>query len=487
MADEKQRITEFDTAGQLANDDYVLVDSATLGTRKFDANELGGGGGSASSLADLSDVTLNNVGLGDVFTYDDISDKWVNNVSYAYLTHALENNSISFNSVGGITLSNADGASGTLTLTGYNTITLDDNSSIVMPGISLNTYTGMTITSNADIHLEQGGGYWDSDDYSGTQQSLRGAILSLYDQLSSITSFPAQTYEDVTNALTHDKLEVRYESTGSEIIVRGSDSNHTMVIGPDDITMSGYWDGSEIHSLKEAIIAASGGGGGGSVSALDDLTDVSISSPEDGEFLIYDSGDWVNSSLSSLNVGEYFSVDNTGYLQTDTAFFAGGVRFNSTVSISDNLSVAGLIDNIQLDGNGDITIDSESSTVWGTDYWASDEKSLLGFTHAVCDWINSYADLSSAMSSETDPMSFVLDREDFNEAPVLSFTGYGGISISKDGHLLVGYDESDPTATTLCIVADDIDKSTNWGRTNYSSLDDVIADFELRISTLEQS
>jgi hypothetical protein len=60
-----------------------------------------------------------------------------------------------------------------------------------------------------------------------------------------------------------------------------------------NINTADFIEGTGVTQDGNVISVAGGGGGGG---ALDDLTDVVITTPSDGQVLTYDSvsGDWVN-------------------------------------------------------------------------------------------------------------------------------------------------------------------------------------------------
>lgn len=60
MADEKQRIIEFDETSHINADDHVLIDGATAGTRSLKVSDLPGGGSSG-----VQDVLVDNVSVVD--------------------------------------------------------------------------------------------------------------------------------------------------------------------------------------------------------------------------------------------------------------------------------------------------------------------------------------------------------------------------------------------------------------------------------------
>ena len=80
--------------------------------------------------------------------------------------------------------------------------------------------------------------------------------------------------------------------------------------------MFGFWTEQYISALGQG----SGGGGGGGASALTDLVDVNITSPSDGQVLMYDgNGHWINGSISMSGYATQAWVQSQGYLTSSSA------------------------------------------------------------------------------------------------------------------------------------------------------------------------
>lgn len=135
---------------------------------------------------------------------------------------------------------------------------------------------------------------------------------------------------------------------------------------------------SALHTTNKTIIGAinelkSGGGG---ASDLDDLTDVSITMPTEGQILKYDSANqlWKNADASYSVIPAVINI-NKGY---DKAFFdititSGGVNvYQETVQndsvwgnfseITDTFTVDGIVNNISMYGDG--IVESDTPQNW---------------------------------------------------------------------------------------------------------------------------
>lgn len=125
--------------------------------------------------------------------------------------------------------------------------------------------------------------------------------------------------------------------------------------GALDLSLSS--DGKFFQSGAFRNIGAIGGGGGGAGAIiLDDLTDVAITTPLDGQFLAYDGGAslWKNSTLNAVNplvfsgIGtsltlslNYATASQPGGVSTSAQTFGGVKTFASNVIVSGNLTVNG--------------------------------------------------------------------------------------------------------------------------------------------------
>lgn len=85
--------------------------------------------------------------------------------------------------------------------------------------------------------------------------------------------------------------------------------------------MFGFWTEQYISALGQN---SGGGGGGGGATALADLTDVILNSPETGEVLKYNGSHWVNASVGSVT-----------RVETGTGLDGGPITSSGTIRISD--------------------------------------------------------------------------------------------------------------------------------------------------------
>ena len=116
-------------------------------------------------------------------------------------------------------------------------------------------------------------------------------------------------------------------------------------------------DGKFFQSGAFRNIGAIGGGGGGAGAIiLDDLTDVAVTTPLDGQFLAYDGGTslWKNSTLNAVNplvfngIGtsltlslNYATASQPGGVSTSAQTFGGTKTFANDVIVSGNFTVNG--------------------------------------------------------------------------------------------------------------------------------------------------
>ena len=111
--------------------------------------------------------------------------------------------------------------------------------------------------------------------------------------------------------------------------------------------------------------ASAGGGGGSNVGALDDLTDVILTSSTNGDFLKYNSGSWVNNpiNLGTDTVGNYMSGVSAGTGISVTHTPSEGST--ATISLS-NSSITLNGSSISLTSAGSQTISVNANDLTGT-------------------------------------------------------------------------------------------------------------------------
>lgn len=178
---------------------------------------------------------------------------------------------------------------------------------------------------------------------------------------------------DPVGTATSDDLLASQQDAGGGIWVTGKLSLSALGVFINKVLQYA----SDLHTTNKTIIGAinelqSGGGG---ASDLDDLTDVAITSPTEGQILKYDSANqlWKNADASYsvnpaiINIAK--TMDATTFTITITS---GGVTaYQDTITmdsiwgnftvISDTFTVDGIINTISLYGNG---VEADTSQNW---------------------------------------------------------------------------------------------------------------------------
>lgn len=119
------------------------------------------------------------------------------------------------------------------------------------------------------------------------------------------------------------------EETTVETTVLPNDTETTVT---DIQALFGFWSSSFVSALGKS----SGGGGGGGATALTDLVDVAISSPVNGQALVYNSatGKWVNSTIQT---GSSAWADITGKPTTLIGYgITDAYISNGTITLGSN-------------------------------------------------------------------------------------------------------------------------------------------------------
>lgn len=190
--------------------------------------------------------------------------------------------------------------------------------------IEMNTDGGLTsIGGHIDFHYNGGG----SDFTSRIAESSAGVISIL-----------ART-NDNSNALTDAGLEIGASYDGSYIRIGNvylsyNETNNALVV-------SANADGTGAANIYAiggvSALGYGASGGGGSVTALTDLVDVSISSPTNGQALVYDNtlGKWKNGAVTTGTVTSVALTMPTGFSVSGSPITSNGalaVSFGGSVS-----------------------------------------------------------------------------------------------------------------------------------------------------------
>lgn len=141
-------------------------------------------------------------------------------------------------------------------------------------------------------YLANGNIYWDVDGAGGLAGGKitfgKDGSLSLANEIK-ISGTEGETLGTIVNFLNNmDKWFYPVDKAGNRLT--WSDSNIFAIK-----TTKGFYSDSFISAM--GMNSSTGGGGGSSINYLDELKDVTITSPSKGQVLIYNNGQWVNSDL----------------------------------------------------------------------------------------------------------------------------------------------------------------------------------------------
>lgn len=280
-------------------------------------NSSGGGGGS-TSLAGLTDVSINNPTNGQVLKYNSTSGKWEN---------AAESGGGGSGSVTSITAGTGL-SGGTITTSGTIAISSTYQSYISHGETAYGWGNHANEGYATQTWVGQQGFVSASDVYNKTEAD--GKFLTI------------AAFENLFNAIASDgttKIDAPYASSVASIKAK-----------------FGLWT----NQYFSALGLNSGGGGGGSAS-LANLVDVAISSPTNGQVLMYNSttGKWYNGTVSSGGGGTVTSI------ATGTGLTGGPITTSGTIAIDTNYlqgSVATQMQNYSYISSGTIYIGNSSIT-----------------------------------------------------------------------------------------------------------------------------
>jgi len=175
---------------------------------------------------------------------------------------------------------------------------------------------------------------------------------------------------DVTTASPSNGQVLKYNST-SQKWENANESGYTLPIAGAN-TLGGIKVGQNLSIDQNGVLNATGGS---SVTDLDDLSDVTISSAADGQVLKYNNGTWVNANEAggASTLSDLSDVD-----VTTTSPTSGQVlKFDGTNWVNANES-GGTITDVQVDGVSVVTSGvAEISTMTGAGASAAGSKGLV--------------------------------------------------------------------------------------------------------------
>ena len=252
-----------------------------------DLSALAGGGG-ASNLTDLGDVDTSTAGHtptnGQALVWSQAMGHWMPGDTFDGDYNSLSNQpTIPSNQ--------------TLLLSGTD-LSISGGNSVDLSGISgTSSWSGITGTPTTIA------GYGITDAFDGAYGSLTGAptIPADVSDLTDTTSLLGGGSQSLT--LSGTQLSI---SGGNTVDFAG------MFTDTDNQTLS-FNTGTNILTIANGntVDLSTLSGGGSSVQTIDDLTDVTVTSTSDGQFLVYNntSGEWENQTINMFD-GDYTNLTN---------------------------------------------------------------------------------------------------------------------------------------------------------------------------------
>ena len=249
------------TYSDFAGSTHGLVPAVQTQTGKFlkDDGTWGTPSTGSSSLSGLSDVTLTTPTDGQVLKYDATNNVWVND------TDSGANDAV--------TQTATDSTDATYEVLFSNTADNTTRTEGARKSSNLTYNPSDKCLSIKEIETQEG-----------------------VDYESYIDMFPDTIA--IIDELKSSAIMISINSDGGHYYVSNGDNHTALSVDTNDIRLLGTgdtWDGTHT-SLKDAIAAAGGGG----ASAINDLSDVDIASPSNGQILKYNSNtqEWENANES---------------------------------------------------------------------------------------------------------------------------------------------------------------------------------------------
>lgn len=311
---------------------FDLVSNEWLQFRPFGTKDDGGATG-VEYLSELNDVSFDNLQDGQILEYDESSGKWVNSDNEGGVGHYADlpdKPSINSVTLSGNKTSSDIGVVITLTQAQYDALPLADKQD-----------------ANKVYYISDasgGGGGQGADVLSDLQDvqisSLSGGQILKYDaeiqKWKNVAEYSYTLPIADANTLGGVKIGSRL-SIDQNGVLSANDQSYSLPIAGSN-TLGGIKVGQNLSIDQDGTLNASGGGG---VSDLDDLDDVNISSPSNGQVLKYNTSTqkWENQAESG------------GYtLPTASDSVKGGVKVGAGLDIDNNanLFVKSLIYDVQL-------------------------------------------------------------------------------------------------------------------------------------------
>ena len=274
--------TDNQTLSWNSANNYLTISNGNY----VDLSALAGGGG-ASNLTDLGDVDTSSAGHiptnGQALVWSQAMGHWMPGDTFDGDYNSLSNQpTIPSNQ--------------TLLLSGTD-LSISGGNSVSLAGISgTSAWSGITGTPTTIA------GYGITDAFDGAYGSLTGAPTIPAD-VSDLT--------DTTSLLGGGSQSLSLSGTQLSISGGNTVDFAGMFTDTDNQTLS-FNTGTNILTIANGnTVDLSTLAGGSSVSTIDDLSDVTVTSTSDGQFLVYNntSGEWENQSINFFD-GDYTNLTN---------------------------------------------------------------------------------------------------------------------------------------------------------------------------------
>ena len=134
-------------------------------------------------------------------------------------------------------------------------------------------------------------------------------LTALPNEVVAVGTVTDETTGDVTVTSLVGPVAKNALVIGNLMLVYDSQNNAIKVVSRDGVSSGNFYATGSVSALGYAA----GGGGGGGASALTDLVDVAISSPTNGQVLMYNSttGKWYNGTVQGGG-GNITILDSAG-------------------------------------------------------------------------------------------------------------------------------------------------------------------------------
>ena len=301
------------TVGEGTQDEHqVLVSDISFasqyGITAGGVEAAGGGGGGGGSLELLNDVAINSKETGDVLVYDRNSSHW-KNVPLRLTT-----------------LLDVDG-----TPSDGKVLTYNSSLGKWVPGTA-------AVGSVTSVGLSMPLGF------NVSNTPITGSDTFIVEFAQGYSLFQDSVLDPIRAIINHLSLVTLDEGTQNERVVLVS-----------DIAFA-----SQYSITAGGVEASSGGGGGGS---LEGLNDVSITSKDTGDVLVYDrnSSHWKNKQLSIANLVDVTGTPGNGqaliYNSSTGKWEPGSVTAGSVTSVGISMPLGFNVSNSPVTSNGTLTVE----------------------------------------------------------------------------------------------------------------------------------